>query len=513
MQPKNGISRRSTLKGIGAVGAMTLLGADVASGKGRNAKIDSSDIRRVISEKVALTPFIDTHEHLIEEKERFKGSGNGRVRSDDWSLLLSHYLNSDMFSAGMDSQTHEKFFAPGVDPVDKFKLIEPWWPAVKDTGYGQAVRISCQQLYDVEDIAPDTIKKIQSGYEKTRKPGFYKRILRDRANIESCHVNSLEGTPFMQTAMPDFLMQDLSIVGMFAGPNIDQYAKPAGIKVTDLTDWHKVIDWWFDKYAKYAVAVKSQNAYSRDINYDKVSADKVTEIFTRRLANEPISGEHRKLLEDHLFWYAVDKATQNNLPVKLHTGYYAGQNSMPLSRLINNPGSAADLCRNSRNTKFVFMHICYPYYEELISIAKQWTNAYIDMCWAWIINPIAAKDFLKKYLVTAPANKVFAFGGDYIPVEPVLGHAMIARRGIALALSELVEEGWMTLDNALEKTDMIMHDNARQIFNLAGKGKDRRTARLEDRNARLEAKLATKDEVIAEIMASHIALKKSLGEI
>ena len=81
------------------------------------------------------------------------------------------------------------------------------------------------------------------------------------------------------------------------------------------------------------------------------------------------------------------------------------------------------------------------------------------------------KDFLKKYLVTAPANKIVTFGGDYIPVEPVLGHAVVARRGIALALSELVEEGWLSLDRADELADMIMHDNARKIFNLPEKTK------------------------------------------
>ena len=88
---------------------------------------------------------------------------------------------------------------------------------------------------------------------------------------------------------------------------------------------------------------------------------------------------------------------------------------------------------------------------------------------AWIINPVAAKDFLKKYLVTAPANKILTFGGDYIPVEPALGHSILARRGIALALSELVEEGWLSLDDALELTDPIMHGNARRIFKLEEK--------------------------------------------
>jgi transposase-like protein len=36
--------------------------------------------------------------------------------------------------------------------------------------------------------------------------------------------------------------------------------------------------------------------------------------------------------------------------------------------------------------------------------------------------------------------------------------------------------------------------------------------RLERENAALKSKLANKDEVIAEIMESHVALKKSLGE-
>ena len=107
-------------------------------------------------------------------------------------------------------------------------------------------------------------------------------------------------------------------------------------------------------------------------------------------------------------------------------------------------------------------------------MAKQHTNAYIDMCWSWIINPVAAKDFLKKYLVTAPANKILTFGGDYIPVEPVLGHARMARHGITLALKELVEDQWLSLADALALTGPIMRENAHQIFGLDRKMEDRK---------------------------------------
>ena len=467
------ISRRDTLQGIGALGTAAVLGT-VGGGPARASEetphgvTTSAGVNAEIAQRVFETPLIDTHEHLIEEKERLAGTAHPRVQADDWSLLLSHYLNSDLLVAGMPKEAYNGFFSPQTDPADKWRFLEPYWPAVKNTGYGQAVRIAMRRLYDVEDLSAATVKKVQAGYEQTRRAGFYRRILCEKGKIESCQVNCL-GAPFSESDLPTLLMQDLSIVGMFAGPSLDGFGKPTGIEVRSLADWHRVIDWWFEKYAKYAVAAKSQNAYSRDIDYEQVPAEKVESIFKKRLANEPLSAEERKSLEDHLFWQAVQRATEHKLPVKLHTGYYAGQNGMPLGRLLHNPGSITDLCRRAPETRFVFMHICYPHYEELIAAAKHYANAYVDMCWSWIINPVAATDFLKKYLVTAPANKILTFGGDYIPVEPVLGHATIARQGIALALSELVEEGWLSLSDAMELVDLIMHGNARTIFNLAEK--------------------------------------------
>jgi len=185
-----------------------------------------------------------------------------------------------------------------------------------------------------------------------------------------------------------------------------------------------------------------------------------------KINKEPMTPAEQKALEDHLFWYAVDRATEMGLPVKLHTSYYLGHGQMPLRRVQGNPAAICELCHHSPDTRFVLFHICYPYYEEMLSIAKHYPNAYMDMCWSWIINPLAAKDFLKKYLVTAPANKIFTFGGDYIPVELVPGHAAIARQGITQALSELVDEKWMTLKEAMNLTDVIMHQNARNLYKL-----------------------------------------------
>ena len=470
MKKPGRISRRASLRTIGAAGGLGVL-AGGANLRGAAPARIPADMRERIFEKVSATPLVDTHEHLIEESDRLQGTRHPRVRCDDWALLLSHYLDSDLVVAGMPPETVGRFFSPEVDPLKKWELVEPYWAAVRHTGYAQAVRLACRELYGVGDLSAETVAEVQTGYERTRRRGFYDRVLREQANLESCQVNCLTGEPFKESAQPTLLMQDLSIVGMFAGPGLEAYGRPAGIEVSSLADWHRVIGWWFERYARYAVAVKSQHAYSRDIDYQRVESSVADPLFGKVLRKESLSTEERRQLEDHLFWVAVDQATEAGLPVKLHTGYYAGQNGMPLSRVARNAGSAADLCRTSPRTSFVFMHICYPFYEDLLAVAKHYANAYVDLCWAWIINPVATKDFLKKCLVTMPANKVFTFGGDYIPVEPVVGHAILARRGIALALAELVEEGWLELEEALDLVEPLMRGNARTVFRLEEKAR------------------------------------------
>ncbi|MBP1601449.1 MAG: hypothetical protein H6Q06_1600 [Acidobacteria bacterium] len=456
-------SRRSVIKTGGTAGLAAAAGLP-AGAITRPKPPAHGDARATIEQRVESTPIVDTHEHLIEEEVRLKG-GSRRIRANDWSCLLSHYLDSDLTTCGMPRKTLDAFLGPETEPSQKWPLLEPYWPRVRHTGYGQAVEIAMRRLYGIDRLSGETAGRVQQGYEHRLKPGFYKTVLQDMGRIESCQVNSLE-SPFSESRQPLLLMQDISFLGMHIGPDIDSYAGKAGIAVSDLQDWHRVIDWWFQTYGPYAVAVKSQAAYSRNIDYEDVPAEQVQAIFKSRLNHDPLANADRKRLEDHLFWYCVRRATEHELPVKIHTGYYAGAGTMPLSRVAQNAAAASDLCRVAPNARFVFMHIDYPYYEPMIALAKHYANCYVDMCWAWLMSPVASVNFLKQYLVTAPANKVLTFGGDYIPVEPVLGHVVLARKGIARALTGLVDEGWLDLESALSLADPIMRGNARALFNL-----------------------------------------------
>lgn len=425
--------------------------------------MEKIEIQKIIREKVYQTPFIDTHEHICEEKLRLENP------KDSWLEMLRPYLADDLVVAGLGQDIYQ-IWNGNLSLQEQWAKIKPFWKFVKNTTYAKAVLISLKKLYDIDEITDDNLDIIQEKFLNLKKKGFYYKVLRDVANIKYSQVNSLEGKLFCETEYPDLLKQDISIVPMFAdedsvlGECIEKFSAPTGITVNKIDDWYSVIDRYFEKYGKQAIGVKSQNAYNRALDYERVSKEEAAPIFLKRLKKEKLTPAEKKLLEDHLFWYAADKAAEYNLPVKLHTGYFAGSNGMPMSRVKQNPENLTALCMNAPKTKFVFMHMTYPYEHELVAIAKHHENAYASMCWAWIINPIAAKNFLKEFLVTAPANKILTFGGDYGYVENVVGHAEIARKGITLALTELVVEDWKTIDEVLELTNMIMYKNAERIF-------------------------------------------------
>jgi hypothetical protein len=417
-----------------------------------------------IRELVEQTSFIDTHEHLIEESERLSGqAGSPLFPCDDWAYLFMHYLGDDLAVSGMPLADHQRFFDPQTSSEEKYRLIAPYWKRARHTGYGQAVRHTLQGLYGIDDLTERTVERLAEAYASTVRLGFYRHILRDLANVEVCQVNSLQRI-FMKSEQPDLLAQDLSIVALSSGLDLSTVEADSGKTAKSLDEWLQIVDWYFDQYGPLAVAVKSQSAYSRRLNYDRVPKERVEPLFARLAMGESLDPEEMKSLQDFLFRYCVERATERGLPVKLHTGYYAGHDYMPLERVRQNAGDLCSLLSNFPDTRFVLMHIGYPYQEEFIALAKHYRNAYIDMCWAWIINPQAGVRFLKDFLVTAPVNKIFTFGGDYLTVETIYGHSCVARQGISQAIIELVEEGWIRQEETSPIIESIMRANAEAVF-------------------------------------------------
>lgn len=418
-----------------------------------------------IARLVDATPFIDTHEHLVEESTRLAEPGkHWTYPCNDWAYLLTGYAASDLISAGMPWEDHNRFVGMDADPEEKWRLCEPYWPRIRHTGYGLATRMALRAVYGEDDLTSESWERIQEKYLALIRPGYYRDVLRGMAGISSCQVNSLEHV-IGETQYPDLLMQDLSTV-QFVAPDIESVTRESGREAVTLGQWLEIIDWYFAKYGATATAVKNQLAYQRRLDYAEVPEGDAAPLFDRLVRGEELSTEERKALQDYLFRYTVRKAREHGLPVKLHTGYYAGIGHMMLDRVSRNPSDMCRLAADFPDVQFVLMHIGYPYQEQTIALAKHFPNVTIDMCWTWGINPEASERFVRDLLMAVPCSKLLAFGGDVVQVEMVPGYATLARIGLTRALGGLVEDGMMEVGEALGLVPRLMNRNAADLFRL-----------------------------------------------
>jgi predicted TIM-barrel fold metal-dependent hydrolase len=163
----------------------------------------------------------------------------------------------------------------------------------------------------------------------------------------------------------------------------------------------------------------------------------------------------------------VELSIEHNLPFKIHTGYYAGNHRMPVERI--KPGHLCGLLARYPEARFVLMHIAYPYDPELAAIAKHYRNVWVDLCWAWSIDPYTSGNFVRRFIHTVPINKLFVFGGDTQWASASVAYAEQARTWLTRALQAEVDEGLLSEAQAIQVASRIMRENQLDCFDLPGK--------------------------------------------
>lgn len=422
----------------------------------------NSNLREMISQ----THFQDTHEHLPPEIRRIEDKKKGNL---DFSYLFSHYLDSDLLSAGMPQNDFDRFFGKEANSTEKWNLVSPFYKNTRGTGYGQCLRKSLKILWDIDDVDASNCNEVTQLLNEHVKPGFYRDILQKKTLIDHIQINSLDFDEVYRDDPidPDLFSHDFGTLKIATQWDISVLARILGNEITSLDDAHNAIAAALRKWGESAISIKDPCAYWRDLNFHAVSDVDASKIMTRYLLNKgSISTDEYNAVGNNLFRYALKESEKYNLPVKIHTGYVAGANHMNLHRVKKNLEHLQSIISDFPNIRFVLMHITYPMHNELLAMAKHFSNVYVDMCWSWIIDPITSTEFLSKFLVTVPHNKIFTFGGDFVPVELIPGHAQMAREGIARSIDQLLRDDYIQRNEVEALIAKLMNGNARQFFNV-----------------------------------------------
>jgi len=411
---------------------------------------------------VAESPLVDTHEHLMKEHDFLEAS---------WDVLVAvfnPYVTFDLVVAGASWEDVQALLDPGAGSVsDRFERISAAWEACRHGGYGEAVRATARLLFGIDELTAETLERADAAARALQRPGERLRVLRDVAGLDHVQVDDWRFDCEADPSGPEFFLYDLGLNWPISGRiDVEDIHAVTGVEVRDVSTLDEALETIFARYGAASIAVKSQHAYQRTLAWEERDRRDAERAVAAVLAGE--AGEGDRICAGDWAWArAVELAIEHDLPFKLHTGHYGrAAMGMPVERI--RPGQLSPLLVRYPDARFVLMHIAYPFDAELTAVAKHFPNVWVDLCWAWSLDPHTTCDFVRRMLHAVPVNKLFAFGGDDRWFTSSLGDSWQARRWLTRALEAEAAEGDMTEREAIDVARRLMFENQYACFDVEG---------------------------------------------
>jgi ankyrin repeat protein len=220
-----------------------------------------------------------------------------------------------------------------------------------------------------------------------------------------------------------------------------------------------------------AIAIKFlHTAYERPLNFEKVSSVEAASVYEQLLQEKELSISEQLKLEDYLFRYITQEAERLDLKVHIFAGmgkgtHYniSGSNPMLLESVFNDP--------DQRNTKFVMLHGGWPFDKEAGAMLIK-PNVYVDLSGsAFLCSTHALSETLRAWLEWYPEKVLF--GTKSVGISPLSDWEERAwlttnstRNALAIALTEMMNDGQISRKRAFELAEMVLRKNAIRLYDF-----------------------------------------------
>ena len=204
----------------------------------------------------------------------------------------------------------------------------------------------------------------------------------------------------------------------------------------------------------HKVALKSALAYDRSVNFDDVDEDLARAAWGKR---DPTPAE-KKAFGDVVIDRLCRLAGERGIPVQMHLGSGLIRGSRPLE--------AAGLIERNPKTRFLLMHLAWPWTDELLGMAFVYRNIWLDLTWSWLLSPSRFIGSLRLAIDSLPDESRMMLGGDTWHVEEAYGAIRLARRLVGEALEQCVQAGQFRAADAERLARKIFHDNAASFLGI-----------------------------------------------
>ena len=207
--------------------------------------------------------------------------------------------------------------------------------------------------------------------------------------------------------------------------------------------------------ARGQVALKNALAYDRDVAFDEPD-EKLAHQAWGKSAPSPVE---QKAFSDFVVDRLCHLAGERDIPMQMHLGTAIIRGSHPLK--------VAGLVERHPRTRFLLMHLAYPWSRDLLGMAFVYRNLWLDLTWSLLLSPSHFKLALHEAIEILPDESRMMIGGDNWHVEETYGTMKLARQLIGEVFEEKVACHYFHEEDAQRLAEKILRKNAESFFKLA----------------------------------------------
>ncbi len=419
--------------------------------------------------KIEELPVVDCHEHILGPKREV-------TKREPLASLIEGYVQSDLLSAGITQKELDILNDNEIETEKKWGIFEKFWKKIEFTAYAKVTKLIMRDIYGEEEISLQSILRIKDKIILPTEENY--DSLLGKAHIEVILSDALSDFQTLKNFIDGELDYYNKIRFLFPLPQFHHdvrsfdFVQSVGAllqrHITSLEDYLEVVYELLEKAKERGiVGIKDQSAYTRSLDYELVPRYEAERLFNEILSDprNSLGWPEAKPLDDFLFHQFMNFAGELKLPVQIHTGHMAGiRNRIEKTNAV----FLTNVLELYQDLKFDLFHGNWPYIGEILFLAKNYPNVYIDLCWVNIIDPIYSEELYSRAILTTPHTKINGFGGDYPDVpEYIVSHLKICRENITRALVRLIRMGWIDENSALEIARDWLFNNPKELFNLS----------------------------------------------
>ncbi len=218
------------------------------------------------------------------------------------------------------------------------------------------------------------------------------------------------------------------------GNSAHELAAQLGCRINTFDDYLAMLETVLDTMSRrHQIALKNALAYDRSIDFD--DADQRLARLAWGQLNPP--APQRKAFGDVVVDHLCRLAGERDIPVQMHLGSAQIRGSHPMC--------AAGLIERHPGTRFLLMHLAFPWSRDLLGMALVYRNIWLDLTWSALLSPSYFRQSLHEAIEVLPDESRLMIGGDNWHVEETFGAIRAMRRMIADVLQEKVDNGYFRL--------------------------------------------------------------------